>query len=1003
MRRQRYTNGRLFLGGIIRFAVLSVSAGYGINVDYMTIPKIEERTFYPPIINYLQIIGFSAIGNTIVTKKEPDILFKLNDISFVIEVKLDKVERVLTEAVGQAYDYGRRLGTTNVIVLVYPERLRNASLANFDIIDRLALEEKVSAFVFTEYWTQGLVIEPSKLFNLLKEKIEAKQVQVDFGTTVKLIETYAKELNSVVYEIRTDELVAEVVDKLDLFSSIGEIKDKDTAKKQVINLASYLLFNQLLFYHIYKRRVKDNNSLPELNEIENVNDIQKYFDKITKIDYRSIYKVNILSHIPNKKPVIETLNNVLKAIKLLRAEYITHDLAGRFFHDLIPYEVRKVLAAFYTHPISADILAGLTIGSWEDTVIDPACGSGTLLVASYRRKEKLFREKFKDGDENHMHKRFIENDITGIDIMPFASHMSAINLTTQNIQQKTNTVRIATQDSLELSSALSSTQFKRKGIEISPYTTSIQLTLDDTTKGAKKRHKGAISTEGKGSSFYIDPLDVVIMNPPFTDRDKMTEEMRQKLKDNTELNKTCGNAVNFWGYFLALNDLLLKPNGRCGAVIPINIARGTSTEKIRKFLLENYHIEYIIKPIGDFAFSESSSFKDILFIAQKRKPNKEDLTTVVFIKKSVRELTYPDSETIIELIKNTKVKEGEIYEDDYLQLKKLSQSELYYNINNLMTIIGGTSFENIDTLRTFIDKSIRYGRYKLFNFDLDTLREGITSPSGLGQLVYITVPTHEARTGRSFLILQDKTKNDFLVMPKDSKMEIKVPNSVTKPALRTLTGIETIDIADNSDYIINKEYDDFKKVLMLSKWKGKFDWDIINTKIRRIGESRLVIPDKIRLSSKNTIMLAAYSGRPLILSNLFFAYRNLDENICKTLALSLNSIITLSQFLMLKSETLGGYIRLSANDWILTYQLDYNKLDEDEKKAALKLFEKIKSIKFPSIVEQLEDGFSGRKEIDKFILHTLGFSDKEIEQTIAKVYSALIKEFKAEKASESRE
>lgn len=970
----------------------------------MGLPQLEERTFYPPIISYLQSIGFSAVGNVTITRKEPDVLFKINDISFVIEVKLGKVESVLTQAVGQAYDYGKRLGTNNVIILIYPEKYRNASLVNLDIVNRLALEEKISCFVFTDYWTHSLVIEPSKLFDLLKEKITAKQVQIDFGTTVKLIETYAKDLNSVVYEIRTDELVAEVVDKLDLFSSIGEIKDKETAKRQVINLASFLLFNQLLFYHIYKRRVKDSDSLPELNEIENVNDIQKYFDKITEVDYRSIYKVNILSHIPQKKPVIETLNNVIKAIKLLRAEYITHDLAGRFFHDLIPYEVRKVLAAFYTHPNSADILAGLTIDSWEDTVIDPACGSGTLLVASYRRKEKLYKAKSKgDGDENRMHKRFIENDITGIDIMPFASHISAINLTTQNIQQKTNTVRIAIQDSLELSSILSSTQFKRKGIEISPYTTSIQLTLNDAIKDAKKKRKGAVSAEGKGSSFYIDPLDVVIMNPPFTDRDKMTEEMRQKLKDNTELNKICGNAVNFWGYFLALNDLLLKPNGNVGAVIPINIARGTSTEKIRKFLLENYHIKYIIKPIGDFAFSESSSFKDILFVAQKKKPTKEDLTTIVFLKKSIRELKHTDTEDIIQIIKNAKTDVGDIYEDDYLQLKKLPQTELNENINNLMALIGGTRFQNIDTLRTFIDKSVRSGRYKLLNFSLDNLKEGITSPSGLGQLVYVTVPTHEARTGRSFLILHDKTKNDLLVRPKNTNIEIKVPYNVTKPALRTLTGIETIAVADNSDYIINKDYEDFKKVLILSKWKGKFDWTIINNKIRRIGESRLVIPDKIRLSSKNTIMLAAYSEKPLILSNLFFAYKDLDENVCKTLALSLNSIITLAQFLILKSETLGGYIRLSANDWVLTYQLDYNKLNDEEKKSIIKLFEKIKSTKFPSIVEQLEDEFSGRKEIDRFVLHTLGFSDKEVEQTISKVYDALIKEFKAEKASESKD
>jgi len=251
------------------------------------------------------------------------------------------------------------------------------------------------------------------------------------------------------------------VDKLDLFSSIGEIKDKETAKRQVINLASYLLFNQLLFYHIYKRKTSP-EKLPELEEIKNVKDIQKYFDKITDIDYKSIYRVNILAHIPDNETVVAILNEVIKAIKLLRAEHITRDLAGRFFHDLIPFEVRKVLAAFYTHPVAAEILANLTIDYYDETVIDPACGSGTLLVAAYRRKQELYQLLYGYRDLKEMHKKFIENDLTGIDIMPFAAHITTINLTMQNIEQETNIVRICSKDSLELAKLLKTVDFIKK-------------------------------------------------------------------------------------------------------------------------------------------------------------------------------------------------------------------------------------------------------------------------------------------------------------------------------------------------------------------------------------------------------------------------------------------------------------------------------------------------------------------------------------------------------------
>ena len=346
----------------------------------MTVPRIEERTLYPPLISYLDSIGFKAVGETKVIKKHPDILFRTDSISFVIEVKIGKPE-VGLEAVAQASDYARKLGTQNIIILIYPEKYRNQIILDPKIVSKVALNEKITALVLTEYWTESLDIEPYKLFEQLKQRIHLKEIKVDFRTIVRLIERYVKDLNAIIYQIKTEELISEVVDKLDLFSSIGEIKDKETAKKQVINLASYLLFNQLLFYHIYKRK-SGREELPELDEITNVSDLQRYFDRITDIDYQSIYRVNILRHIPNREVVIDTLNEVIKAIKLLRAEHITSDLAGRFFHDLIPYEVRKVLAAFYTHPVAAEILAGLTIDSWDETVIDPACGSGTLLVAA---------------------------------------------------------------------------------------------------------------------------------------------------------------------------------------------------------------------------------------------------------------------------------------------------------------------------------------------------------------------------------------------------------------------------------------------------------------------------------------------------------------------------------------------------------------------------------------------------------------------------------------------
>lgn len=249
--------------------------------------------------------------------------------------------------------------------------------------------------------------------------------------------------------------------------------------------------------------------------------------------------------------------------------------------------------------------------------------------------------------------------------MPFAAHISAINLSMQNIEQETNTVRIATLDSLEMAESLRSLKFKRNGIEISPYSTSIQLKLDRVYgKPIIIEKKGSVSPKGRGLEIYLKPVNIVIMNPPFSAKEKMPSDMRDKLNKNS-LGEICSHQSNLWGYFLALADLFVKQNGKIGAVVPINIARGKATEQIRNFLFNSYHIKYIVKPIGDLALSEGSSFRDILLIAEKRRPKKVDLTGIIFLKEKKNNLKTENVKQIIKEITNLKPEFGIKYEKNH--------------------------------------------------------------------------------------------------------------------------------------------------------------------------------------------------------------------------------------------------------------------------------------------------------------------------------------------------
>jgi hypothetical protein len=72
--------------------------------------------------------------------------------------------------------------------------------------------------------------------------------------------------------------------------------------------------------------------------------------------------------------------------------------------------------------------------------------------------------------------------------------------------------------------------------------------------------------------------------------------------------------------------------------------------------------------------------------------------------------------------------------------------------------------------------------------------------------------------------------------------------------------------------------------------------------------------------------------------------------------------------------------------------LNPQKLKNDQRNAILDLYEKIKRIEFPSILEQLRTRFSARVELDMAILKVLGYSEDEAKQFLDYLYPALANE-----------
>jgi len=369
--------------------------------------------------------------------------------------------------------------------------------------------------------------------------------------------------------------------------------------------------------------------------------------QILKVNYWPIFDIarRMLEAIPTSAsgPLIDVL--MMTAENLLQNQLMrSHDLTGAVFQQLIAD--RKFLAAFYTTPASAALLAGLAIspdsppagGAWSDPdvvaalrIADFACGTGTLLTAAYQRVRQL--HELAGGDAEALHSDMMASAIIGCDVLPAAAHLTASMLagahptvhyegssilTVAYGIQPNGTIALGSLDLLNQQGML-------PGLAI----TSLVL------EGAGEAEK---------ETWRVLPhsaFDVVIMNPPFTratghegkkigvpnpmfaafsstnEEQLLMSEAAKKLTNDTCYHGNAGEA----SIFLALADRKLKRGGTLALVMPLALLSGPAWEKSRVLLSKQYNNLILVTIAGvggaEMSFSADTGMGECLVVGQK--------------------------------------------------------------------------------------------------------------------------------------------------------------------------------------------------------------------------------------------------------------------------------------------------------------------------------------------------------------------------------------------------
>ncbi len=926
-------------------------------------------------------------------RREVD-LFCRNGGSYVIEAKF--LERDLLQAVAKIQNdyirYHEQLQIAGGFAVLYPQELsKTTDTAEVEaLVDKLRFKV-VMLFLPKDSRRNFRVVEGTlndiagTIATQILSPPEYLSPSIDF--VIELLRQAAEHLTSGLRQIAGEDL-EELFGGRHVFQNILEFEEGTLPEEELRLATAYLLVNQLLFYHVLSRRTEERFEEIDVDAIRSPSDLSHFFAKVLDVNYRAVFSYDVASLIPDS--FVSEVKTMVSAVQGLAAEKISSDLLGTIFHDLIPIEIRKRVAAFYTNVLAAEMLASLSIDNADDKVGDLACGSGGLLVASYRRKKSLI-EQTRDFTVDD-HRRFLEEDLLGVDVMPFAANVAACNLALQTPEYPTDHVRVAIWDSTDL----------RPNHDI-PSIAQLQYVIDGQTSlvpfiehGKHADTKGVVQLGNERTKdISLTELDVVIMNPPFTRQENIPQEYKDALEDRFDDYKALLHGqMGYYAYFVLLADRFLGPEGTMALVLPVSILRHRSNEGIRRLLSEEYQVEYIITTTSRSAFSESTRLRETLLIARKLGSDIEEQPVKLVILRRIPRTTG-EARRAADRLRDWQG--GDFFDKSGLikNATTLDQKELASNVDNWYRFLAFENDDLVTLLRSLLKSEVLSTvgevckEYDSRPKKQRSLIRGLELRGGVVQrLILISDPERAIKS--SDIWLAGEVDSDSIdARHRTSGGSVPIPRDAVSPTLRRLSGLDHLRVDDDLDYVVANGFmgfDDFERqsgVRFKSETLSKVKRDVS----RRLGN--LHLGWRFDISAPGTHAVAFYTEHLAAPTKLFFSAA-LDSSTAKIVTLSMNSILGILQILSSRVETRGAFLEVFGYILERIRCLDPAKLENRTREKLVEAFDGISEVPLPSLLEQLESNHDVRIRIDKAVLGALGTEVNEGQ--LRRIYSEIAKE-----------